>query len=389
MAKYITSIRDLMIQAYNNISDIKTKTKEGDPEACFQMGMIHLLGVKTPIDFKTASSFLENQSLADDPDACRLLGFIGECEGNYSTAFKNYANAAGKSKQPYINKVFEERSSLQGFFKKLVLPNTVLNKEVSAIINEYIKGGESKVDAIIKLATLCDDEITCLEAARLLYDAGDLYSAKRWLQKGNVAKTNELFITIENKLSDTKKSLKLPEVLQVIDIKGNSLLAELNLSSSILEVKHTCDDVTAICKNTWMEEVPKLIDKIGKRLDEEEKERIKKQKEEEAARLKKQKADEAARLKKQREEEAAHVKEQKKKKWKKIATIIVNVILSVIFIPWGLLMIVALISSYDGNPGLASYIILSILFMFVCVAFPFGLLKLLSILIIKQIIKRM
>ena len=51
MAKYITSIRDLMIQT-NNISDIKTKAKDGDPEACFQMGMIHLLGVKTPIDFK-------------------------------------------------------------------------------------------------------------------------------------------------------------------------------------------------------------------------------------------------------------------------------------------------------------------------------------------------
>ena len=114
------------------------------------------------------------------------------------------------------------------------MPNTVLNKEVSAIINEYIKGGESKVDASIKLATLCNDEITCLEAARMLYDAGDFYSAKRWLQMGNVANTNELFVAIENRLSDSKKSLKLPDVLQVIDIKGNSLLAESSLSSSIL-----------------------------------------------------------------------------------------------------------------------------------------------------------
>ena len=57
-------------------------------------------------------------------------------------AFKNYANAAGsKSKLPYLNKVFEERGNLQGFFKQLVLPNTVLNKEVTAIINNYIRGG--------------------------------------------------------------------------------------------------------------------------------------------------------------------------------------------------------------------------------------------------------
>ena len=101
--------------------------------------------------------------------------------------------------KPELNKVFEERNNLQGFFKKLVLPNAVFNKEITAIINDYIKGGESKVDASVKLATICNDEITCLEAAQSLYDAGDLYSAKRWLQIGNVANTNELFITIEKK----------------------------------------------------------------------------------------------------------------------------------------------------------------------------------------------
>ena len=88
------------------------------------------------------------------------------------------------------------------------MPNTVLNKEITTILNDYIKGGETRVDASIKLATICNEEATCLEAAQSLYDAGDLYSAKRWLQKGNVANTNELFITIENKLSDSKNSLR-------------------------------------------------------------------------------------------------------------------------------------------------------------------------------------
>ena len=146
--------------------------------------------------------------MTDDPDACRLLGFIDECEGIYSAAFKNFAQAAGSnSKRPHMNKVFEERGNLQGFFKKLVLPNAVLNKEITAIINDYIKGGESKVDASVKLATICNDEITCLEAARSLYDTGDLYSAKRWLQIGNVANTNELFITIEKKTIRHKENL--------------------------------------------------------------------------------------------------------------------------------------------------------------------------------------
>lgn len=314
MAKYITSIRDLMIQANNN-SDIKTKAKDGDPEACFQMGMINLLGIKTPIDFKEASSFLENQSLEDDSDACRLLGFIGECEGYYSIAFKNYAKAAeaagNKSKLPYLNKVFEERNNLQGFFKKLVLPTKVLNKEITSILNDYIKGGESKVNASIKLAAICNDEITCLEAAQSLYDTGDLFLAKRWLNKGNIANTNELFITIETKLSDIKKTLKLSGVLQVIEIKGGALLVDSNSSSSS-EVKQSCDDYAATCTQSWIKEVPDLIEKIGKRLDDEEKERIKKQKEEKAARKKKQEEEERKALLEKQAEKAARRKKIKR-----------------------------------------------------------------------------
>lgn len=248
MAKYITSIRDLMIQAYNNSSDIKTKAKDGDPEACFQMGMIHLLGIKTPIDFQKASSFLENQSLADDPDACRLLGFIGECEGNYSVAFKNYAYAAGSnSKRPYLNKVFEERNNLQGFFKKLVLPTTVLNKEITSILNEYIKGGESKAEAGYKLVAICDDES----------------------------------IIIDDEQSASSVSFELPEVLEVIDLEGSSLLDVSQLPTPISEIMKNCDAAAAVCKKKWIEDVPKLISQIGKRLDEEEADRLNRQRDEE------------------------------------------------------------------------------------------------------------
>lgn len=378
MAKYISSIRDLMIQAYNNISDIKTKAKGGDPEACFQMGMIHLLGIKTSIDFKNASSFLENQSLADDPDACRLLGFIGECEGNYSAAFKNYANAAGsKSKQPYMNKVFEERGNLQGFFKKLVLPKAVLNKEVSAIINEYIKGGESKVDASIKLAALCDDEITCLEAARSLYDAGDLYSAKRWLQMGNIANTNELFVTIENDLSDLRKAIKLPDVLQIIEIKGNTLITDSNTSFPISGLKYSCDEVAAMCKQKWVDEVPNLIDKIGKRLDEEEKDRIKRQKEEEAAIRKKQKEEEAARLRKQKEAEQQALLEEQEIRRNKIYRRY-NIIYGIINAPTIILMIAFLFT--EKTNGFIEK-------LFIC-AIGFAIFVYLPYLIIKWIIKK-
>lgn len=57
MAKYVTSISDLTIQAINNKSEVVIKAKNGDPEYCFKMGMIHLLGINTPIDFKKPVSF--------------------------------------------------------------------------------------------------------------------------------------------------------------------------------------------------------------------------------------------------------------------------------------------------------------------------------------------
>ena len=94
MEKYITSIKDLVILAMTNGAEIKAKAESGDALSCFQMGMIHMFGIDTPIDFKEASKYFAYQSLSDDPDAKMLLGFIFECEGDYSEAFKRYTNAA-------------------------------------------------------------------------------------------------------------------------------------------------------------------------------------------------------------------------------------------------------------------------------------------------------
>ena len=116
MEKYITSIKELVIQAMTNMAEIKSKTENDDALSCFQMGMIHLMGIGTSIDFGKSSTFLGNQSLADNPDANRLLGFIAECEGQFSQAFSYYAKA-GKGNRPHVNKVNEERNNLQGYFK--------------------------------------------------------------------------------------------------------------------------------------------------------------------------------------------------------------------------------------------------------------------------------
>ena len=306
MEKYVTNIKELVIQTLTNGSEIKAKAESGDALSCFQMGMIYLLGIDTKIDFKKASNFFQNQSLSEDPDANRILGFIAECEGNYSQAFKNYANAS-KANIPYLNKVYKERVNLNGFFKKIDLSGSAQNKIITNVLNEYIKGGDAKVDASIRIALICDDEETCLVAAKDLFDAGDYYSAMSWLQNGNISENNTLYISVKKKIADSKNAQSLPNTLEVIDIDGNSFLATLDAPPSYAGIKNLCDEQAVACKKEWSGIVSPKIASVEKGIKEEEAARIKKQQEEEAARIKEE---EAARIKKQQEEEAARIKQE-------------------------------------------------------------------------------
>ena len=285
MEKYVTNIKDLVIQAMTNDAGIKAKAESGDALSCFQMGMIYMLGIDTKIDFKKASKYLQNQSLTEEPDVNRLLGFIAECEGNYSQAFTNYAKAA-KGNRPYINKVYEERTNLKSFLKKLDLPNTVQNKIITNVLNEYVKGGETKVDASIRIAMICEDEDSCLDAAQALYDNGDYSSAMRWLQKGNISEKNNLYTSVRKKITDSKNAQNLPNTLEIIEIDGNSFLGNLDAVPSYAGIKNVCDGVAAECKKEWHDVVSPQISAIKKKFEDEKAARIKKEKEEKAARLK-------------------------------------------------------------------------------------------------------
>lgn len=312
MEKYVTDIKDLVIQTLTNGSEIKAKAESGDALSCFQMGMIHLLGIDTPIDFKKAGKYLGNSSLNDDPDVNRLLGFIAECEGNYSQAFKNYANA-GKANRPFINKVSEERVNLQGLLKKLELPSTAQNKKITKVLNEYIKGGDTKVDASIKLAMICEDADSCLDAAQALFDSGDYYSAMRWLQNGEISESNTLYTSVKKKISDSKNALNLPKSLEVIEIDGNSFLDNFDTTPSYAGIKNLCDEASVVCMKEWHDSVSPKIASIKKKVEDEEAARLIKLKAEEDARIKKQKEEEYQLFLQEQEEEEKRRKKLKRK----------------------------------------------------------------------------
>ena len=263
MDKYVTNIKDLVIQVLTNSSEIKSKAGNDDPLSCFQMGIIHLLGINTQIDFKKASTFLENQSLSDNPNANLLLGFIAECDGDYSSAFHYYANTESSEKDSYLDKVIKGRNHIQDYLRKLDLPLTV-NKEISSILNDYSKSKTSKTGSSIKIAAICEDEQTCLEAAKNLFDAKDYISAIQWLKKGNIAADNAMYMEINDMFEKSMKDLLKSKVIQIVDLNSNSLLSNEDPTPFLNKVKKSCDDASRNCSNEWKDKAKSYIGAIIK-----------------------------------------------------------------------------------------------------------------------------
>lgn len=263
MEKYVTSVKDLVIETLSSISIIKTSADRGDAKQCFQMGMIHLLGIKTPINFKKASSYLGNQSLNDDRNATLLLGFVAECEGDYSSAFHYYANTESSEKDTYLDKVLKGRNHLVDYLRKLDLP-IVLNKEISSVLNEYSKTKISRREASVKLAAICEDEQTCLEAAKNLLDSKDYISAIQLLNKGKISVENTLYIAINDMFEKSKDDLLKSKVIKVIDLKRTSLLSNENQTSILDNLKKSCDDASRKCTNEWKDKASSYVGAIIK-----------------------------------------------------------------------------------------------------------------------------
>lgn len=301
MARNISSIKDFVIPAMTNSFTINEEAKSNDAVACFQMGMMYLLGINTSIDLKKASSYFSNQSLANNPDANRLLGFIAELEGDYSLAFNHYfsaTNADNSSEKQYLHKVAAERENLKNYLKELELPNEVVNGTLSTILENYLKDGKQKLKSSIQIAIICRDETSCAEAIQTLCEAGDHSTAKKILQLCDIDLSKNAYIMRE--LFEKKEAIMLTDHIQVIDIEGSSLLTEFDYTPYFNKVKDAFDKLASQCYKLWLKDVSNLIPQIKNKLKEEQKELLRKQKEEENQALLEQQAEEEAKARKRK-----------------------------------------------------------------------------------------
>ena len=364
MAKYISSIKDLVIQAMTNVFAINEKAKKNDAEACFQMGMIYLLGINVPIDFKKVKQCLENDSLKDNSEALLLLGLVAELEGDYSLAFKNYFNVSkldgNNSGKQYSYYVAKERESLKSYLKTLGLPTKALSNTISTILENH-----AELESSIKIAMICRDEETCTEAILNLCEAGDDSSAKKMLQLCHIDLSENAHI--KKVLFEQKEEIILSNSIQIIDIEGNSFLSEPDFTPYFDTVCRAFNNLATQCRLTWEKEMKQEI--------EEEKARVKKEIEEEKARIRRQEEEERARIERQAEEEEEEELARKTRKMKKV-----NLILNIIYaLPTMLSCLVLL--SIDGP---LIYKLITVIAVLAICYLPFYIIKWLA----KKIIMR-
>lgn len=314
MDKYITSLKDLI--AETNSFKLNESAKNGDPKACFQMGMVYLLGISTAIDFKKAKLQFSSQSLLNDHDAQRMLGFLSELDGDYSAAFMYYAKAAGGvvdgSDDSYIENVKQERETLRGWLNKWNFPVRVLNNAITTILEDYAKGGEKKEKACIEIAAICQDAVSCITVARILMGSGDYSNALKWLQYGAVEKNNPMYQMIQSKLNETSNLINLSNVLEVIEIDGCSLLSSIDIAGIFASARNTLNEKSVRCSELWRKEVMPKIEIIKRKWKEEEKKRIQEE-----------------------EEDELEEKIRKKKRRDKI----IDIVLSILFLPYALICV--------------------------------------------------
>ena len=327
MDKYITSLKDLIAETFRNSFKLNESAKKGDSKACFQMGMVYLLGINTAIDFKKAKLQFSSQSLLNDHDAQRMLGFLSELDGDYSAAFMYYANAAGGvvdgSDDSYIENVKQERETLRGWLNKWNFPVRVLNNAITTILEDYAKGGEKKEKACIEIAAICQDAVSCITVARILMGSGDYSDAMQWLQYGAVEKNNPMYQMIQSKIYENSRFINLSNVLEIIEIDGCSLLSNIDIAANFAPARNALNGISVRCSKLWRKEVMPKIEIIKRKWEEEEKNRIQKEEED--------------RLRALKQAELLELEEKIRKKKRRDK--IINIILSILFLPYVLICV--------------------------------------------------
>lgn len=246
MEKYVTSLKDLVYLAKPSCADLKAEADGGNPEACFQYGMIILLGIEisvgTPppgmswplpkIDYALAKKYFGKPCLADNPEAIRMIGFIDELEGNYSSAFQHYAKAfeisSNNNTESYLTKVSIERNKLQLNLAKLELfPDIALNKTITNLLDSYFRRRLMREKIAVKIAYICKDQPTIYEAAKELWKSHQLCIASRLAKEINIPDNDPLSMSISEGFSEIKKSLlnfEEVEIAAVAQINDDSIL---------------------------------------------------------------------------------------------------------------------------------------------------------------------
>lgn len=182
---------------------------------------------------------------------------------------------------------------------------------------------KKKEKACIEIAAICQDAVSCITVARILMGSGDYSNALKWLQYGAVEKINPMYQMIQSKLNETSSLINLSNVLEVIEIDGCSLFSSIDIAGIFAPARNTLNEISVRCSKLWRKEVMPKIEIIKRKWEEEEKNRIQKEEED--------------RLRALKQAELLELEEKIRKKKRRDK--IINIILSILFLPYVLICV--------------------------------------------------
>ena len=128
---------------------------------------------------------------------------------------------------------------------------------------------------------------------------------------------------IQSKLNETSNLINLSNVLEVIEIDGCSLFSSIDIAGIFAPARNTLNEISVRCSKLWRKEVMPKIEIIKRKWEEEEKNRIQKEEED--------------RLRALKQAELLELEEKIRKKKRRDK--IINIILSILFLPYVLICV--------------------------------------------------
>ena len=311
--------------------ELVLRTKAGDSDAAFLMGLMCLSGIGVEQNLTNASSYFIKAKQLGAKNTEVFLAYINECHDKMIAAIDTYVGKESSAKdsrnitdkiEDRFKRVKSERKRLATVLNEYGLPDCPFDTALNDLMNELDSKKRSLSDVCSIVSLSDDNEAWCRDTAQLLFEEGQDGLAGMWLNKTHPDPDDELLDTLKKAFEK-----RLSENVVIVDLEGDSLLKEYAHIRILPESTFSSKDRIRKALAEWsiasqnrkekhLEEQRRLEEERQRKIEEERRkaEEERKRKEEEAKRKVEEERRKAEEERKRKEAEAKRKAEEEKRR---------------------------------------------------------------------------